>query len=447
MRFRLLGVSVVCTIAFGVVSGCSQSSPRLEASQDPGTTASTTQAIQGGSDDGAAHPYAVGVCAGQKGNCQGFCSGALILPNVVATARHCVNQTPKMIDCEAKPAIRFGADEGVNWITTNNKMNQTSLGWHSVKQVYVPTDDRVCGHDLALLILNDVIPASEAKPVIPGVQYAMGDIDRYLPSFTAIGFGNTSPQGFTAGTRRIREGINILCIPGDEFIGCPPAAKVNDNEFVGGDGTCEGDSGSSPFETRSFNKDQPVSFGVLSRGGKSDDGLTCVQSVYTRFDKWRDLVIKTAELASANWTLYPKPVPDWTIFVPPPADAGPPEAGPPKKLGDGFACNDNAQCKSEVCADTGAGKACTLPCVEGADDQCFAGFVCKEKVCVIDVGGAPPPAATTSSATTSGCSVPATGSGPAGWGALGMTSAVGLVLGMRRRSERKKRGNSDHLRK
>lgn len=441
MRFRWLGASALVRVLAvslgiaGLASGCSHASPK-EGSGERSNAASTTQAIQGGIDDGANHPYAVGVCAGPKGNCQGFCSGALILPNVVVTARHCVNQTPKTIDCTANPPIRFGASEGVSWITTNNKMFQSTLGWHQVDQIIVPTDDRVCGHDIALLVLKDVVPAAEAAPVIPGVQYPMGDLNKYAQSFTAIGYGNTSPQGFTAGTRRIRQNIQVLCIPGDEFRDCPVEASVNDNEFIGGDGTCEGDSGSSAYETQSFLKNKPVSFGVLSRGGQSDDGLTCKQSLYTRLDKWRDLVVQAADTASKNWTLYPKPVPDWTIFVPPPPDAGAPEAGPPKKLGDGDTCTGNAQCKSNVCADTGGGLVCTIACDEAVPGTCNEGMVCKRSVCVVDVPAAVPPAATTTSTTTTeGCSVgPATGSGSnqAPWRAMGLAAALALVLVARR---------------
>src|SRR3990172_7411309 len=51
-------------------------------------------------DRGAAPPFAVGVCATNSGpgNCSFLCSGALIAPNLVLTARHCVSQTPQTID-------------------------------------------------------------------------------------------------------------------------------------------------------------------------------------------------------------------------------------------------------------------------------------------------------------------------------------------------------------
>lgn len=438
MRFGWLGAGALSfCVSLVVATGCSQSAARPSSDEAP--VGASQQAIQGGADDGTAHPFAIGVCAGNKNNCQGFCSGALILPNLVVTARHCVDDTTKVIDCATNP--QFGARHSTMWITTHNKMiNNPSTGWHQVKSVVVPADDHVCGHDIALLILNDQVPEAEAKPAIPGVQYPMNDLNRYLRRFTAVGFGNTSPQGFSAGTRRIRQAIPVVCIPGDDIAPCP--AGIEDNEFIGGDGTCEGDSGSSAFEDKSFTKGAPVSFGVLSRGGESDDGLTCKGSLYTRLDKFRDLVIQAAETASDNWTLYPKPVPDWTVYIPPPPDAGAPETGPkkPTNLGDGAACTANSECKSKICADTGSGKACTVACDETVvPTECQDGYVCKESICVENLGGGAPAAAEppTTTTTTSGCSVGSAGSAGAPVGTLGLAVAAALACGLRRRDRRR----------
>jgi hypothetical protein len=353
-----------------------------------------------------------------------------------------VDHTSKIINCDQQPT--FGARNTQMWITTSNDMFQGSVGWHQVKAVSVPSDDHVCGHDIAVLILNDLVPASEATPATPGVQYPMTDFNRYSSHrITAIGYGNTGPTGFSAGTRRIRSNIQLACIPGDDFIPCP--ADFNDNEFYTGDGTCEGDSGSSAYDNPSITSGKPLTFGVLSRGGDNagDAGQAatlCKGGLYTRLDKYRDLIVNAASSASNNWALYPKPVPDWTIYVPPPPDAGAPDTGPktPRPQDDGVACNTNADCKSKVCADTGAGKACTQACDESVSPTtCPDGFVCKAAVCVQDVGGTPVTAAPAApqTTTTSGCSVTGPG-GSDGPGSplrmLAIAAAGALVLGARR---------------
>lgn len=450
MRFRLLGASLALTLSFGLIAGCSQSSPRRDGEDGPKTGAAT-QAIQGGTNDGTAHPYVVGVCIGNRPNC-GICTGTLILPNLVVTARHCVQQTNEQIHCGTDT---FGAAEPVNFVTTYDEIFQTTKNWHAVKAINVPKPDGVCGNDIALLTLQDPIPSSEATPIIPGVQYPMGDV-RYSHSFAAIGYGKISPaeppasaQCFGTGAdytkcpgkRRIRQHIPVICIPGDENIPCPTdadtLAALKDSEFVGGDGTCQGDSGSGAFETTSFGNGVPVTFGVLSRGGTSTDGTTCVSPIYTRLDKWRDFIVQGAMAASNNWTLYPKPVPDWTIFVPPPVPGSPdggPEAGPkkPTTSPNGTECADNTECASKLCADIGGGsKACTDACDETVTPTtCAEGYTCKASVCVVAATTAP--AAPSSSTTTSGCAI-----GPArtasSWSMVGLVAATALLLGARRR--------------
>jgi len=279
--------------------------------------AMTSSAIQGGTTD-STHKFAVGVVqlAQADQNMVAFCSGVLLAPNLVATARHCVAElTSTTIDCTTS---KFGALYPTNQVlvTTDTTITMTSTYFGATK-VIVPTGTNqtsVCGNDIALVVLDSNVPLpAYAEPVITP---PMTD-PQYQPTVTAIGYGIDTPtdtQGNSAGIRRIKEHVELTCIPNDSnFTDCftDPSAKsvLTAGEFVSGDSTCEGDSGSAAFEQGNFDQGRWRAFGVLSRGGVSQDGLTCDQPIYTRFDAWGSLIIdaaqQAAKLAAAKGETYP----------------------------------------------------------------------------------------------------------------------------------------------
>lgn len=399
----------------------------------------TSEAIQDGVTD-TTHAYAVGVCFGPgPGRCEGICSGALITPNLIATARHCVSESPEVIDCTSDPT--FGGDHAASsfWITTNTDMTgpnvDPSSGWYRGTQVFTPSDNHICGNDLALIQIDSVVPANVATPITPDVQHQMWDARYYTASYTAIGYGLTAPEPAgststdTAGTRRIKQNILITCVPDSTNLTCPTG--FNAAEFVGGDGTCQGDSGSSAFEQNTFKAGTPVSFGVLSRGGESSDGSSCQGSLYSRFDAHRDFVVQSATTASQNWTLYAEPSWTGTPDAPSTADAGSTPGTTPL----GEACSQSKECASDLCATVqtngASSQICTKAC--SATTTCDSGFSCQTGYCLkADASPATPVADAGTSPTTEtvvttkhGCSFsPRSSGGSAG----GWLLALGLAL-------------------
>lgn len=442
MRLAAVSASVL-TVGALALFGCSTTT-------DKDSAGNVTSEVQGGETD-QTHKFAVGVCSGSApGRCRGICSGALILPNLIATARHCVSESPELINCSENPT--FGANKDSLYITTNTSLftggSGSSAGWYKAKKVFRPADDHVCGNDIALIQIETDVPASEAKPITPGIQRLMWDTNYFTPAFTAVGYGRTAPAqaggNGGAGLRRILASIDVRCIPGSPTIDCP--AMINEGEFVGGDGICQGDSGSSAYEQSSFDSGEPVSFGVLSRGGASPDGTMCQGSLYSRFDAHRDFVLAAAKEASEGWKRYPEPA--WTAYVAPPDGSNP---KPAKKAAVGEDCKKSKDCESGKCIDYGDGvRTCAANCSKD-ESVCGDGEVCSDGACMpapTDDGsseGGGEDVSTDSSATlpaseqpqtvtttTSACSFSGTGgSTSAGW-ILGLGLAVAAVR--RRRS-------------
>ncbi len=280
-------------------------------------TGTTSSPIQGGTTD-KTHQFAVGVVqlAQEQQNMVAFCTGVLLAPNLVATARHCVAMLASTtIDCTNSTfGPLFPPSDVFVTIDTTITMNSQFV---PVSSVVVPSganQTAVCGNDIALLILSENIDLPEY--VEPVITPPMTD-PQFEHEVTAIGYGIDTPtdmMGTTAGTRRIKENVQLTCIPNDTtFTDCfsdPSARQVlTANEFVSGDSTCEGDSGSGAFEQGNFNQGKWVAFGVLSRGGVSTDGTTCEQPIYSRFDAWGPLIVdaaqQAAQQAAAKKAAYP----------------------------------------------------------------------------------------------------------------------------------------------
>lgn len=223
---------------------------------DSSITQEADEPIVGGVADRGAHPAVVAIdVAGQ-----GLCTGTLVAPDVVLTARHCVSYTAEHVSC-AYDDVRGDREPSTLAVYAGDTVAGATFVGRG-RELVVPAGRALCDRDVAALVLDraavGVRPAAIAS-----------DAPRPGAFLTVVGFGRSGPVG-GAGVKR-RRAVRVL--------------DVASRELEVGEATCPGDSGGPAFDAAGD------VVGIVSRGRARCSGPTAT-NIFTRADVVRALIAR-----------------------------------------------------------------------------------------------------------------------------------------------------------
>lgn len=240
-----------------------------------------------------------------------YCTGTVVAPNLVATALHCVTDSPLgNFTCEPDGSVTAAgsADGAIGPLLRPEEVGvfvgPNIIGAQPVahgRRLLGTGSPQICRGDLAFIILDTEldVPISAVR-VSYGVE--PGDYVRIL------GYGETETYGDSG--RHVRSGrrvIDVGPLSEDE-----PSVSAAPRTFIVNEGACHGDSGGP-----AFSEETGALVGVYSLAAGDSCTGAGVRNVYTHLSTYSSFVLGAFEAAGAEPVLdEPEAEPERPAVVP-----------------------------------------------------------------------------------------------------------------------------------
>lgn len=206
-----------------------------------------------------------------------LCSGALVAPNVVLTARHCVTRhATTSVSCDDKGSSANGAhvigdeEPGVIGVYLGASPSFAKAPVARARTVVAPSGPYLCDSDIALVVLDT--PITTVRPLAMRLHRSARTEERIL----AVGYGQND-QSSPIGTRFRRGGVAVLAQGAGVSASKTP---LGPREFEVGTSICQGDSGGP-----ALSEESGAVIGVVSRGGGCAEDFGHIYTTTAGFDE------------------------------------------------------------------------------------------------------------------------------------------------------------------